>query len=460
MGFLEPSPPPFDLEEWKAKPHLTRLKPLVQDWGVNGFGSPTFVYLVYVVKLIIFSVAALFVISLTPGLGSLGNLGDWWTEPIVFEKLAVWMLLWEILGLGAGSMPLSFRFVPPIGGALYWLRPGTVRLPPWPEVVPFTKGTTRTAVDVLLYAGVVATGIFLLAASGVDAGAGSAREAAARGDRGAARSARSARSARQGLVPRCAARDLRHGPDRRAVPGPALDRGLAVRPLLHLVGGGVVQAQPPLPVRRLDDDEQRAADSLAWLQAEAVAALPGGHAAVAAGGGDRPLRHGPGVPLAAVADQRRQRHDSDDRDRRDDPLPPEHHLDVPPGGAARVEPVHDLRAALPVRALRRRAALDSRRSAADRGPRDSAGRAARRGRPAAGQDQLSAVDALLRGQLGDDRLALPEGERGRGEARFPHQEAGEDHRRAGRKALRPGDGPSSCSTRGCPSVPCTRTGGR
>ena len=45
MGFFEPSPPPFDLEEWKAKPHLTRLKPLVQDWGVNGFGSPTFVYL-------------------------------------------------------------------------------------------------------------------------------------------------------------------------------------------------------------------------------------------------------------------------------------------------------------------------------------------------------------------------------------------------------------------------------
>jgi hypothetical protein len=74
MGFLEPSLPPLDLEEWKAKPHLTRLKPLVQDWGVNGFGSPTFVYLVYVVKLIVFSVSALFVTSLTPGLGSLGNL--------------------------------------------------------------------------------------------------------------------------------------------------------------------------------------------------------------------------------------------------------------------------------------------------------------------------------------------------------------------------------------------------
>ncbi|HEX3563357.1 MAG TPA: DUF3556 domain-containing protein, partial [Solirubrobacterales bacterium] len=109
MGFFEPSPPPFALEEWKANPHLARLKPLVQDWGVNGFGSPTFVYFIYAFKLIVFSVGALFVISLTPGLGTLGNLGDWWTEPIVFEKLAVWVLLWEIFGLGAGSMPLSFR---------------------------------------------------------------------------------------------------------------------------------------------------------------------------------------------------------------------------------------------------------------------------------------------------------------------------------------------------------------
>jgi hypothetical protein len=63
-------------------------------------------------------------------------------------------------------MPLSFRFVPPIGGALYWLRPGTTRLPPWPDKVPFTKGTARTWVDVGLYAGVLATAVFLLGASG------------------------------------------------------------------------------------------------------------------------------------------------------------------------------------------------------------------------------------------------------------------------------------------------------
>jgi hypothetical protein len=165
MSFLSPAPPPFELEEWKRKPHLARIKPLVQDWGENGFGSPSFVYLLYALKLVVYAGGALLAISTTPGLGGIGDFGDWWTQPIVFEKFAVWTLLWEILGLGAGSMPLSFRFVPPIGGPLYWLRPGTVRLPPWPDRVPLTKGTRRTWLDVALYAGVLATGFFLLFSS-------------------------------------------------------------------------------------------------------------------------------------------------------------------------------------------------------------------------------------------------------------------------------------------------------
>ena len=174
MSFLSPAPPPFELEEWKAQPHLTRLKPLVQDWGENGFGSPSFVYLLYAFKLVVYAGGALLAISTTAGPGGIGDFGDWWTEPIVFQKFALWTLLWEILGLGAGSMPLSFRFVPPIGGALYWLRPGTMRLPPWPDRVPLTAGTRRGAIDVALYAGVLVVGAYLLFASGVDASAGSA----------------------------------------------------------------------------------------------------------------------------------------------------------------------------------------------------------------------------------------------------------------------------------------------
>jgi hypothetical protein len=167
MSFLSPAPPPFDLEEWKQKPHLARIKPLVQDWGENGFGSPSLVYLLYALKLVVYAAGAILAISTTPGLGGIGDFGDWWTQPIVFEKFAVWTLLWEILGLGAGSMPLSFRFVPPIGGPLYWLRPGTVRLPPWPNRVPLTAGTRRTLFDVALYIGVLAAGLYLLFSPGI-----------------------------------------------------------------------------------------------------------------------------------------------------------------------------------------------------------------------------------------------------------------------------------------------------
>lgn len=167
MGFMQPTLPPFDLAEWRAKPYLARLKANCQDWAVNGFGAPGVVYLLYIVKLVVFVVGGFSVISLTtPGLGGLGDVGNWWTQPIVFEKFAVWTALWEILGLGSGSMQLTARYGPVIGGVLYWLRPGTVRLPPWPDKVPFTRGTRRTLADVLLYAAVLSSGIYLLVSNG------------------------------------------------------------------------------------------------------------------------------------------------------------------------------------------------------------------------------------------------------------------------------------------------------
>jgi hypothetical protein len=59
-----------------------------------------------------------------------------------------------------------------VGGFLYWLRPGTTRLPPWPERVPGTRGTTRTWVDVALYIGLIGSALYLLVSPGLD---GSAR---------------------------------------------------------------------------------------------------------------------------------------------------------------------------------------------------------------------------------------------------------------------------------------------
>lgn len=167
MGFTAPAAPPVDIEEWKLKPLLQRIKPLAQDWAVNGVGAPTAVYLLYIVKLVIFAVGGALVISATtPGLGGLGSISNWWTEPIVFQKVVVWTMLWEFLGLGAGSMPLTFRFLPPIGGVLYWLRPGTIRLPPFPNRIPFTRGSARTLLDVALYAGVLGSATYLLVSDG------------------------------------------------------------------------------------------------------------------------------------------------------------------------------------------------------------------------------------------------------------------------------------------------------
>jgi hypothetical protein len=164
MGLLDPAPPPFEVEEWQTRPHLERIKPLAQDWALNGFGTPPVVYLLYVVKIVVYAAGGLLLIAATSdSLGGLGSIGDWWTQPIVFEKAVVWTMLWEVLGLGAGSLPLTLRFSPMIGGVLYWLRPGTTRLPPWPEQVPLTRGTTRTILDVALYAGLLAALAFLLA---------------------------------------------------------------------------------------------------------------------------------------------------------------------------------------------------------------------------------------------------------------------------------------------------------
>jgi Transmembrane protein of unknown function (DUF3556) len=162
MGLLDPAPPPFEVEEWRRKPHLEKIKPLAQDWALNGFGTPVAVYFLYILKILVYAGGGALLIFATSGWPA-------WTDPIVFQKAVIWTMLWEMLGLGAGSLPLTLRFKPMIGGVLYWLRPGTTRLPPWPERVPGTRGTTRTWLDIALYAGLLAAALYLLFSPGGNA---------------------------------------------------------------------------------------------------------------------------------------------------------------------------------------------------------------------------------------------------------------------------------------------------
>lgn len=156
MGLIKPALPDLDYEQWRAQPRMQRIKPMVQHWADTGFGTPEAVYLLYVLKIVGYVAGGLLFAATTPGIGSLGHVASWWTQPVVFQKVVIWTLLFEVLGFGCGFGPLTLRFLPPLGSFLHWLRPGTIRLPPWPNRVPGTRGTARTLLDVALYLGVLA----------------------------------------------------------------------------------------------------------------------------------------------------------------------------------------------------------------------------------------------------------------------------------------------------------------
>jgi len=164
MGLMQPTLPDVDPARWPQLGRRERIRELAPFWVDHGFGTQRVVHLLYVVKCVLYAGGAILVTAwTTPGLGGVANVGHWWSEPIFFQKAVIFTVLFEVVGLGCGSGPLTLRVSPPIGGLLYWLRPGTVRLPPWPRWVPLTGGSRRTVVDVALYAGVLASGVWLLA---------------------------------------------------------------------------------------------------------------------------------------------------------------------------------------------------------------------------------------------------------------------------------------------------------
>lgn len=162
MAFIAPTLPDIDAEEYRRLSHRDQVRVMVQHWLDHGFGTPTAILSVYVLKIVGYALGGLVLASLTPGLGGLGDIAAWWTEPVVLQKIILWTLLFEVVGLGCGFGPLTMRFFPPLATLPNWLRPGTTRLPPWPDRVPFTAGHTRTWLDVALYAGVLTATVFAL----------------------------------------------------------------------------------------------------------------------------------------------------------------------------------------------------------------------------------------------------------------------------------------------------------
>jgi len=152
MGFLKQDAPVVDYEEWSKGTRAEKIVPMARHWAEVGFGAPVVLHLFYVVKILLYILAAWLIVLTTKGIDGFTNVASWYAEPIVFEKVVLYTMLFEVVGLGCGFGPLNNRFFPPMGSILYWLRPKTIRLPPWPNRIPLTKGTARTPFDAVLYA--------------------------------------------------------------------------------------------------------------------------------------------------------------------------------------------------------------------------------------------------------------------------------------------------------------------
>ncbi|HYD50562.1 MAG TPA: DUF3556 domain-containing protein [Terriglobales bacterium] len=142
-----------------ASPHPHPFSAFVrtgcEEYVLRGIGLPPAAYIFHGIKLALFVAGWMFFCSFTPGLGSPSAIGSWWLADIAFQKAFLWACLIEVLGFGCMSGPLGFRIWPPFTAFLHFLRPGTVKLAPFPEL-PLFGGLTRTWLDVALYAGFLA----------------------------------------------------------------------------------------------------------------------------------------------------------------------------------------------------------------------------------------------------------------------------------------------------------------
>ena len=167
MGFTTPNLPKVDPESFLAQPLMERIRILVLKWVDHGYGVPRMVHLIYLVKLVVFyCVLGVTVATATSGLPAFWHVAQWWDQPIVYQKLILWTVLLELLGLAGSWGPLAGKTKPMTGGFRFWARPNTIRLRPW-RWVPFTAGDRRTWVDIALYVALVVDLVAALVLPGV-----------------------------------------------------------------------------------------------------------------------------------------------------------------------------------------------------------------------------------------------------------------------------------------------------
>ena len=86
MGFLKQDTPVVDYEEWSKGTRAEKIVPMARHWAEVGFGTPVVLHLFDVAELLLYILGG----WLSPdhqGHRRLHRCGQWYAEPIVFEKV-------------------------------------------------------------------------------------------------------------------------------------------------------------------------------------------------------------------------------------------------------------------------------------------------------------------------------------------------------------------------------------
>jgi len=156
MSLLDPKPLPFNISNWKNIPFNEKVNLLCKAWVTQGYGAPISVYIVYLLKIVFYIAIWFFFCSFSDNLGTISNFSEWWFKPEALYKALIWSILFEVIGLGCGSLPLTGRYFPPFTAVFHFLQIGTIKLPLFKNSgIPFISNDQRNIFDVLLYAALI-----------------------------------------------------------------------------------------------------------------------------------------------------------------------------------------------------------------------------------------------------------------------------------------------------------------
>ncbi len=152
MTSAESDLPPYEPQRILSAPFPEKVRLVCRMWAAQVAPNPFIVLVMYWAKyILLFAGGWAFFVSFSKDYPGFTSPGAWAFTNVAFQKAILWAVVYEVLGLGCSSGPMNARFNPPIGGFLYFLRPGTTKLP-LSNKIPLVGGITRTWFDVALFA--------------------------------------------------------------------------------------------------------------------------------------------------------------------------------------------------------------------------------------------------------------------------------------------------------------------